>query len=83
MIDSFLYAKMPLHLKRSINLAYLENGTYEQIVAHLERAVELIGIENDGDLHIPTMTKTAERDNENKHDLPKTSCLFCIKKRAI
>ena len=33
MIHSFLYAKMPSHLKRSINLAYLENGTYDQIVA--------------------------------------------------
>ena len=37
MIDSLLYAKLPPHLKRSLNLAYLENGTYDQIVAHLER----------------------------------------------
>ena len=29
MIDNFLYAKMPPHMKRSINLAYLENGTYD------------------------------------------------------
>ena len=27
MIDSLLYAKQPPHLKRSLNLAYLENGT--------------------------------------------------------
>ena len=27
MIDSLLYAKLPPHLKRSLNLAYLENGT--------------------------------------------------------
>ena len=36
MIDSLRYAKLPPHLKRSLNLAYLENGTYDQIVAHLE-----------------------------------------------
>ena len=35
MIDCLLYAKLPPHLKRSLNLAYLENGTYDQIVAHL------------------------------------------------
>ena len=43
MIDSLLYAKLPPHLKRSLNLAYLENGTYDQIVAHLERDLELSG----------------------------------------
>ena len=37
MIDNLLYAKLPPHLKRSLNLAYLENGTYDQKVAHLER----------------------------------------------
>ena len=35
MIDSLLYTKLPPHLKRSLNLAYLENGIYDQIVAHL------------------------------------------------
>ena len=38
MIGSLFYAKLPPHLKRSLNLAYLEKGTYDQIVAHLERA---------------------------------------------
>ena len=46
MIDSLLYAKLPPHLKRSLNLAHLENGTYDQIVAHLERELELSGLEN-------------------------------------
>ena len=31
-IKQFIYAKMPPHLKKSINQAHLENGTYEQIV---------------------------------------------------
>ena len=36
-IEQLIYAKMPLHLKKSINQAHLEDGTYEQIVSHLER----------------------------------------------
>ena len=56
MIESLLYAKLPPQLKRSPNLAYLENGTYDQIVAHLEREPELSGLENDGELTITTMT---------------------------
>ena len=40
-IEQFIYAKMPPHLKKSINQAHLENGTYEQSVSHLERELEL------------------------------------------
>ena len=64
MIDSLLYAKLPPHLKRSLNLAYLENGTYAQIVAHLERELELSGLENDGELTIPTMTAVPPNDSQ-------------------
>ena len=39
-IEQFIYAKMPRHLKKSKNLAHLENGTYEQIVTHLERELQ-------------------------------------------
>ena len=39
--EQFIYAKMPPYLKKSINQAHLENGTYEQIVSHLERELEL------------------------------------------
>ena len=63
MIDSLLYAKLPPHLKRSLNLAYLENGAYDQIVTHLERELELSGLENDGELTIPTMTAVPPNDN--------------------
>ena len=44
-IDQFIYAKMPPHLKESINQAHLETGTYEQIVTHLERELELNSLE--------------------------------------
>ena len=37
MIENLLYAKMPPHLTKSINQAYLENGTYDQIVKHISR----------------------------------------------
>ena len=36
-IEHFLYAKMPPHLKKSINQAHLENGTYEQTEKHLKK----------------------------------------------
>ena len=68
MIDSLLYAKLQPHLKRSLNLACLENGTYDQIVAHLERELDLSGLENDGELTIPTMTSvTQEKRQSTKH----------------
>ena len=44
-IEQFIYAKMPPHLKKSINQAHLENGTYEQIVSHPERELEQNGLE--------------------------------------
>ena len=34
-IEQFLYAQLPPHLKKSKNQAHLENGTNEQIVTHL------------------------------------------------
>ena len=37
MLECLIYAKMPPHLEKSINQAYLEDGTYEQIVRNLER----------------------------------------------
>ena len=44
MIDSFLYAKLPSKLKRSVNFARLENATREEIVTHLGRELELNGL---------------------------------------
>ena len=37
--------KKPPHLEKSINLAHLENGTYERIVTHLAKELELNGLE--------------------------------------
>ena len=79
MIDSLLYAKLPPHLKRSLNLAYLENGTYDQIVAHLERELELNGLENDGELTIPTMTAVPPNENQQNTEQTKVTCHYCKK----
>ena len=79
MIDSLLYAKSPPHLKRSLNLAYLENGTYDQLVAHLERELELSGLENDGELTIPTMTAVPTNDNQQNTEQTKVVCHYCKK----
>ena len=79
MIDSLLYAELPPHLKRSLNLAYLENGTYDQIVAHLEKELELSGLENDGELTIPTMTAVPPNDNQQKTEQTKVGCHYCKK----
>ena len=45
-IDSLLYAKLPPKLKQSVNMARLQNGTYEEIVAHLEKELELNALRN-------------------------------------
>ena len=79
MIDSLLYAKLPLHLKRSLNLAYLENGTYDQIVAHLGRELELSGLEIDGELTIPTMTAVPSNANQQNTEQAKIVCHYCKK----
>ena len=63
MIDSLLYAKLPPKLKRSVNMARLENGTYEEIVAHLERELELHALEESDDLPMATMASASTSHN--------------------
>ena len=55
-IEQFIYAKMPPHLKKSINQAHLENGTCEQIVTHLERKLELNSLEYPDETQMKTVT---------------------------
>ena len=55
-IDQFIYAKMPPHLKKSMNQAQLENGTYEQIVTHLERELGLFSLEYPDETQMNTVT---------------------------
>ena len=55
-IDQFIYAKMPPHLKKTINQAHLENGTYQQIVTQLEREFELNSLEYPDETQMNTVT---------------------------
>ena len=57
---------MPPHLEKSINQAYLENGTYVQIVKHLEREMELNGLEADEPLVKTQMTVTKKEKNTER-----------------
>ena len=79
MIDSLLYAKQPPYLERPVNLAYLENGTYDQIVAYLERELLLRGLENDGEVTLLTMTAVPTNDNQQNSEQTKMVRLSCKK----
>ena len=75
-LEHFIYAKMPPHLKKSINQAHLENGTYEQIVTHLEKEIELNGLEAPDELQRKTVSHNTANLNA---DRPKPTCHHCKK----
>ena len=75
-IEEFIYAKMPPHLKKLKNQAHLENGTYEQIVTHLERELELNGLEASDELPINNVSQQPTNTNA---DRPKPTCHHCKK----
>ena len=76
-IEKFIYAKKPPHLKKLLNQAHLENGTYEQIVTHLERELELNGLEAPDEQQINLVSQHATHNNA---DRPKPTCHYCKKK---
>ena len=69
---------MPPHLKKSINQAHLENGTYEQIVTHLETELDLNGLEAPDEQQINIVSQHATNINA---DRPKPTCHYCKKPR--
>ena len=79
MIDSLLYAKLPPKLKRSVNMARLENGTYEEIFAHLERELELNALEESDELPMATMqsTKTKSKNLLSSGLTADIDCNYC------
>ena len=70
-IEQFIYAKKPPHLKKLINQAHLEIGTYEQIVTHRERELELNGLEAPDELPINNVSQQPTNTNV---DRPKPTC---------
>ena len=77
-IEQFIYAKRPPHLKKLMNQAHLENGTYEQIVTHLERELEVKGLEAPDELPINNVSQQPINTNA---DRPKPTCHHCKKPR--
>ena len=43
-IEQFIYATMPRHLKKSRKQGHLEIDSYEQNIAHVEKELELNGL---------------------------------------
>ena len=76
-IEQFIYAKMPPHLKKSKNQAHLENGSYEQIVTHLGRELELNGLDAPDALQINSVSHKTLNANADK---TKPTCHYCKKK---
>ena len=74
-IEQFIYAKMPPHLKKSINQAHLENGTYDQIVKHLERELELNVLEAPDELPVNNLNQ----QESSESDKQKSTCYYCKK----
>ena len=75
-IEQFIYPKIPPDLKKSINQAHLENGTYEQIATHLERELELKGLEAPDELQINTVS---QQHANATADGSKPTCHHCEK----
>ena len=82
LIDSILYAILPLKLKRSVNMARLENGSYDEIVAHLKRELELNALEESGDLPMASMTSsvTKPKNVSSNVQMSGMTCNYCKEK---
>ena len=85
MIDSLLYAKLPPKLKRSVNMARLEKGSYDEIVAHLERELELNALEESDDLPMATMTSWNSKSKTllSTGQLTDITCNYCKEKNNV
>ena len=82
MIDSLLYAELPPKLKRSVNMARLENGSSDEIVAHLERELELNALEESDDLPMAIMTSSSAKPKTplTTGQMSDITCNYCKEK---
>ena len=71
-IDKAIYAKMPDHVKKILNRAYLGDKPYNDIVLHLEREMRLNGLGAPDEVTLvplnkvePAPTKTESNQTEN------------------
>ena len=81
MIDSLLYAKLAPKLTRSVNMARLEDGSFEEIVVHVEKELEVNALKESDDLPIAKMASSpGETRNllSNGIDTNKSNqCSYC------
>ena len=78
-IEHFMYAIVPQHLKKSIDQAHKENGTYEQIDTNLEGELEVNGLRAPDDLQVNAVSQHTTMTNA---DRPKPTCHHCGKPRS-
>ena len=84
-IDKAIYAKMPDHVKKILNRAYLEDKPYNDIVLHLEREMHLKGLGAPDEVTLvplnkiePAQTKTEPKPAKNTAQTTKKGyCFYC------
>ena len=86
-IDMAIFAKMPDHVKKILNRAYLEDKPYNDIVLHKEKEMRLNGLGAPDKVTLiplnkiePTQTKNEPKQGENTtQNTKKEYCFYCIK----
>ena len=86
-IDKAIYAKMPDHVKKLLNRAYLEDNPYNDIVLHLEKEMRLNGLGAPDEVTLvplskiePAQPKTEAKPAENNtQNTRKGYCFYCNK----
>ena len=86
-IDKAIYAKMPDHVKKILNRAFLEDKPYNDIVLHLEREMRLNGLGAPDEVTLvplnkiePAQAKTEPKPAENTAQTTKKGyCFYCNK----
>ena len=86
-IDEAIYAKMPDHVKKILNRAYLEDKPYNDIVLHLEREMRLNGLGAPDEVNLvplskietaQTKSKTKPAENTTKNTTQNTKKGYCF-----
>ena len=79
-IDKAIYAKMPDHVIKILNRAYLEDKPYNDIVLHLEREMRLHGLgAPDETTLVPHNTVDAVVTDDKKDQQQRGRCFHCGK----
>ena len=79
-IDKAIYAKMPDHVKKILNRAYLEDKPYNDIVLHLEREMRLNGLgAPDETILVPLNTVDVAPPEPKKEPTQRGNCFHCGK----